>query len=158
MNGGCSYESQVLRAARDDRWTSLLRDHVRSCEECTAAVVINPWLLRFSEIEDRERPLPDPAVLLLKARLLKATSVAERAALPITRMQAAAYIVIGGCWAALFAWEWSAIEAWINGLALPHLLRGDLNSHTLSISFFLTVFLLSSATVGLALHTILAED
>jgi len=158
MSEPCRYESQVITAAEEDRWTSSLREHVASCEECSAATGIASWMNDFSRIEHREHILPDPSIVWLKARLLRANAAAERVARPMTAASMTGYAVVAACWAALLSWKWTAIETWLNGFSPAHIIRGEVGTSSLSLSFFAIVFLLSSATVVLALHTILAEE
>jgi len=160
MNG-CRFETHVLRAMSENLWTDSLRQHVTTCNECAAAMAVGPWMLQFADGDDREHRLPDPAVLWLKAQLLQATATVDRAARPITSMQMAAYLIIAACWAALLTWKWTAIQVWMESLTPKHFMSGPVSasaSASLSMTFFIGVILLASATVMVALHTILAEE
>ena len=150
----CRREADVRKGS----WSDELRAHAESCPDCAAAAAVSPWMASFAAMPDREHPLPDPSVVWLKARLLRATVAAERAARPMTVAQMSAYVGVAACWAALLMWKWTSIEAWMAGLSPTHIVRGDFSPQSLSLSFFALVFMLSSATVVLALHTILAED
>jgi hypothetical protein len=85
----------------------------------------------------------------------------QRAALPITRLQIASYLIIAACWAALLTWKSSALQAWINHLSPGHMILGAAGAETstsLSLSVLFAIMILASATVGVAMHTILAEE
>ena len=116
----------------------------------------------FARVDDREHILPDPAVLWLKAKLMQSNATMQRVALPITRLQIGAYLAVAACWAALLTWKWPAIQGWVNALTPSHVVLASAGAQAaataLSVSFFAGILVLSSATVFLAMHTILAED
>ena len=119
------------------------------------------WMQQFAAIDDRRHRLPDPSAMWVKARLMQSTAAAERASRPITTAQIAAYLIVAAGWAALLTWKWSALQAWINSFTPSHLLLGVAGAQTaasLSITLLGTLIALSSVTVILALHTILAEE
>ena len=161
MTTECRFEPNVIDAVANDAWTESLRAHVASCDDCAAVVEVAPWMARFAGIDEREHILPDPAVLWLKARLLQSSSAVERAGLPITRLQIAAYLIIAACWAALLTWKSNALQALINRLSPGHIILGAAGAETtssLSLTALVAILLLASATVGIAMHTILAEE
>jgi hypothetical protein len=161
MNTDCPFESNVIDAVTNDALTESLRGHIASCESCAAAAEVVPWMASFSGINEREHILPDPAVLWLKARLLRTSAAVERASLPITRLQIAAYLIIAACWAALLTWKSAALQVWINRLSPGHLILNAASANataSLSVTVLFAVIVLASATVGVAMHTILAEE
>jgi hypothetical protein len=158
MNAGCRYESDVRRAASEDRWTDSLREHLADCDDCIAAASVAPWMNRFARISDREHILPDPSIVWLKAKLLQGSADAGRAARPLDVVQIVAYIIIAGGWAGLLTWRWSAVAQWMSNFTPEGLMTNATRTGTLSMSFFALVFVLASSTVMLALHTILAEE
>jgi hypothetical protein len=160
MRTDCPFEPNVIDAVTNDAWTESLRGHVAMCESCSAAAAVAPWMASFSGINEREHILPDPAVLWLKARLLQSNAAVERASLPITRLQIAAYLIIAACWAALLTWKSAALQVWINHLSPGHLIlsAGTNATASLSVTVLFAVIVLASATVGVAMHTILAEE
>ncbi|MEA2571727.1 MAG: hypothetical protein QOI24_3728 [Acidobacteriota bacterium] len=132
-----------------------------TCDECSAAAAAGAWMQHFAGIDDREHILPSPAIVWLKAQLLQQTRTVDRAARPMTIVQTSAYVFVAACWTMLLSWKWDAIVAWANTLRPSHFLMtatGGSNAASLTLTFFMVVALLSSATVMLALHTILAED
>ena len=158
MSEACRYERDVLRAMEEDRWTDALRAHAADCEECAAAMSVAPWIDRFAKIETRERPLPDPAVVWLKAHVLRGTVAVERVARPMRAFHFVAYMLVAGGWAALLTWKWNALQQWLLSFSPTHALTNAVSGTQLSVTFFLTIFVLSSITIVLALHTILAEE
>jgi hypothetical protein len=156
MSEACRFEPQVVRATSDDRWTDALRMHVADCVDCAAAASIAPWMGDFARISDREHILPDPAVLWLKAQLLRGSSEAARVTMPLTVAQLISYGVIAAGWAALLTWKWGMIELWLRRLTPTGIVASASMSH--SLSFFALLLLLGSATVMLGLHTILADE
>ena len=161
MTTECPFEPNILDAVSNDAWTESLRAHVASCDDCDAAAEVGPWMIGFSGLDERTHILPDPAVLWLKAKLLQSTAAVQRASLPITRLQIASYLIIAACWAALLTWKSNALQAWINHLSPGHMILGAAGAETsasLSLSVLLAIVLLASATVGVAMHTILAEE
>ncbi len=161
MMSDCRFEPNVIEAATKDAWTESLRTHVVSCADCTAAAEVAPWMTRFASLDEREHILPDPAVLWLKAKLLQSNAAVERAARPITQLQIAAYLIIAAFWAALLTWKSAALQLWINHLSPGRMLLGAAGtdaSASLSLTVLFAIIALGSATVGLAMHTILAEE
>jgi hypothetical protein len=158
MSEGCRFEADVLRAAREDRWTDSLRRHLTECDDCVATASVAPWMHRFSRISDREHILPDPQIVWLKAQLLQSGAEVARASRPMNIVQLVSYLVVAGGWAALLTWKWDAVSAWIRGLTPSGIVQNVARAESLSMSFFSLVFVLASITVMLALHTILAEE
>ena len=161
MRTDCAFEPNVIDAATTGDWSESLRAHIASCESCAAAAEVAPWMASFSGIDEREHILPDPAVLWLKARLLQSKAAVERASLPITRLQIAAYLIIAACWAALLTWKSAALQLWINRFSPTHVILGATGADataSLSVTVLFALIVLASATVGVAMHTILAEE
>ncbi len=158
MSEICRHEAEVLRAARQDRWTDSLRSHVEECPDCSAAASVAPWVDQFSRIGDREHMLPDPALIWLKAKLLQGSVEAARAARPLNAIQFLAYGTVAAGWAALLTWKWSAVELWLRGFTPTGLVQTAARAESLSVPFIAMLMVLASFTVMLALHTILAED
>jgi hypothetical protein len=161
MTTECPFEPNVIEAVTNDAWTASLRAHAASCEDCTAAAAVAPWMTKFAALDEREHILPDPAVLWLKAKLLKSSAAVERASLPITRLQIAAYLIIAAGWAALLTWKSSALQLWINQFSPSHMMLGAAGVDaraSLSMTALFALIALGSATVGVAMHTILAEE
>lgn len=158
----CAFENNILEAAESDRWSESLRAHAAGCESCEAAASVAKWMAEFARHDDREHILPDPSVVWLKAQLLRQHTTVELASRPMHMLQIAAYMIVAACWAALLTWKWAAVEEWMLTLSPRHFITGAATlgggSSSLSMTFFAIVIVLSSLTVMLALHTILAEE
>ncbi len=153
----CRWESDVLRAASENRWPDNLRRHLEECDDCMATAAVAPWMSSFAGMSDREHILPDPSILWLKAKLLQGTVDAAKAARPLNAVQMVAYLVVASGWAAVMTWKWDAVQVWMNSLNPASVVTGS-SASSLSMSFFALVFVLASMTVMLALHTIMAEE
>jgi hypothetical protein len=115
----------------------------------------------LAEDDIRDHPLPDPAVLWLKAHLLKGAAGVERASRPMTNIQIGAYLLLAAGWAALLTTKWHSIQSWVHAFtptALVAKVAGGGAGTSLSLTMIMTVIVLASLTVMLALHTILAEE
>jgi hypothetical protein len=126
-----------------------------------AEIAVDAWMKEFASFDDREHILPDPSVIWMKARVVQSARAAERAARPITTMQIAAYAAVAGCWAALLTWRWRAIQSWLDALRPSNLLiQGTAVSGASIIStpLIVTLLVLGSVTIALAMHTIFADD
>ena len=158
MSESCRFESAILEATETNDWTDDLRAHLGTCDDCIAAASVAPWMDRFARLHDRERRLPDPTVVYVKARLLQGAADAGRAARPLDVAQMLAYLVVAGGWAGLLTWRWDLVETWLRGFTPGTLVVSAVRVESLTMSFFAVAFVLASTTVTLALHTILAEE
>lgn len=154
----CRYESDVLHATKEDRWTDALRRHLLECDDCVAAAAVAPWMGSFSRVSDREHILPDPQIVWLKAKLLGASADAARVSRPMNIVQLVSYLAVAGGWAALLMWKWDVAEAWMRGLTPTAIVENVAAGQSLSMSFVALLFVLASTTVMLAMHTIMAEE
>jgi hypothetical protein len=157
MSDDCRYEADVILAATGDAWSEALREHVAACESCAAAAEVAPWMHDFARIDERQKPLPDPAVLFLKAKLMQSATAVERATMPITRLHIAAYLIVAAGWATLLTWKRTALVAWAQTLDPGHVVSGSASA-PLSAAVLFCAIALASATVMLAFHTVLAEE
>lgn len=123
-------------------------------------IQVAAWMEQFAAMPDREHVLPDPSVIWLKARVLQSAKAVERASRPITTAQIASYLVVAGCWAAVLTWKWAALHTWMNGFSPSNIVLGAAAQATspLSLTFLMTLVMLGSATVIVAMHSILAEE
>jgi hypothetical protein len=154
----CRFESHVIDAATGGAWSESLRNHVASCADCALALSVAPFMSELATMDEREHILPDPAVLWLKSRILQNRASVERASLPITQLQIAAYLIIAACWAALLTWKSAALQTWISHLPAHVVLGASGASASLPLTIVVALIALSSATVAVAMHTILAEE
>jgi len=158
MSESCRFESDVLRASSEDRWTESLRRHLTECDECIATASVAPWMGRFARIGDREHILPDPQIVWLKAQLLQGSIDVARISRPMNIVQMVSYLVVAGGWAALLTWKWELVEKWMTGFTPTGIMQNVTRAEALPITFLALVLILATMTVTLALHTILAEE
>ena len=150
----CRFERDVIAG----RWTDSLRAHVAQCADCEATMLVAPHMKELAAVDMREHPLPDPQVVWLKAQLLRNSIAAERISRPLKIFQAISYAVVAAAWTTVLAWKWTAIQALLHSFSPERFVQNAGQAASLSMTFFGMVFVLSSITIGLALHTILAED
>ena len=160
MNDHCRYEHDVIRAARESRWTEALQNHVASCEDCQAAASVSAFMGMLSEDDVRVRALPQASAVWLKAQLLRDTLAAERVARPFTVFQWLAYFVVASGWAGLMTWKWDAVRQWMLSFTPAHVIQSasGLTAPSIPLAFYAGIVVLASLTMFLALHTILAEE
>ncbi len=160
MNDHCRYEHDVIIAANENAWSDTLRNHVAACEDCAAAATVSSWMAELSEMNVRDRALPSASAVWLKAQLLGSQAAADRASRPFTVFQWIAYAVVASGWAALITWKWSAVQQWLFSLTPTHLIQraSGIATQSIPMSFYLGIAVLTSVTMVLALHTILAEE
>ncbi len=115
--GPCDREPEILRAAREGRWTDELRGHASSCPACADALLVERFLTAEAETLAVEASPTDPGALLWRHRLAARRERAERATRPIRALERLA----AGCGvattAAALAWGWPALRAWLTPLA-----------------------------------------
>lgn len=159
MNGHCRYENDVVRAAREARWTETLQAHMASCEECQAAASVSAFMGMLSAEDARVRPLPSASAVWLKAQLMRDSMAADRVARPFTIFQWIAYFIVASGWAALMTWKWTAVRAWLLSFTPANVIQSASGlAPTIPITFYAGVLVLAAVTMSLALHTILAEE
>lgn len=157
MSDICRYEHEMVAAAESGQWTDELREHARTCADCAAAVSVSAWMDLLGRTDERQHKLPDPSVVWLKSQILRGSMVVERASRPITLLQIISYVGVAGAWAAFLSVKWASIQRWITGWS-PQDIASHAAAGPVSLSVLAAFFVLSSITVMLALHTILAEE
>ena len=150
----CRFERDVIAG----RWTDSLRAHVAQCADCEATMLVAPHMKELAAIDAREHPLPDPQVVWLKAQFLRRSMAVERASRPLKVFQMISYVAVAAAWTAVLAWKWAAIQALLHSFSPERFVQNAGQAASLSMTFFAMIFILSSVTIGLALHTMLAED
>ena len=121
---------------------------------------VDAWMRQFASIDDREHVLPDPSVIWLKARVMQSVKDEQRASRPMTIAQITSYTVVAACWAIVLTWKWAAIQAWLDAFRPSHVILGAGAQQAASVSmpFLLTLIILGSATVIVAMQSIFAEE
>lgn len=158
MSDACRFERDTIGAAKSGQWTESLRAHVASCEDCTATASVAAWMDRLGRTDERTQKLPDPSVVWLKSQILRGSAAAERVSRPVTIAQVLAYVFVAAGWAGFLSWKWEFVRRWMNGFSTEHFAVQAASTSGVSLGMLLTLFMLSSITVLVALHTILAEE
>ena len=158
MSDVCRFERDTIEAAKSGQWTDALRGHVRTCADCAAAASVAGWMDLLGRTDERQQKLPDPAVVWLKSQILRGSAVAERASRPVTIAQVIAYLLVAAGWAGFLSWKWTFIRDWMTGFSPESIAARAATTSGVSLGVLFTLFVLSSITVVVALHTILAED
>jgi hypothetical protein len=158
MTNACPHEANVRQAAAGDRWTEALRAHAKECADCAAAAAVSAFMNVAASSTVRPS-LPDPAVIWLKANLMRGLAITDRASRPLNFVQLIAYLAVAAGWAALLTWKWADLHAWVVSVT-PANLVGNLagTEASFSVTIVAAVVILSSLTLGLGLHAILAEE
>ena len=158
MSDVCRFERDTIAAAKSGQWTDTLHDHMRTCADCTATASVAAWMDRLGRTDERTQKLPDPSVVWLKSQILRGSAAAERISAPLTVAQIVAYLVVAAGWAGFLSWKWSFVQRWISGFSAESIASRAATTGGVSFGMLLTLFVLSSITIVVALHTILAEE
>ena len=157
MKEVCLHERETIAAAESGQWADMLREHARTCADCAAAAAVSPWMDLLGRTDERQHKLPDPSVVWLKSQILRGSMAVERASRPVTFVQIISYFGVAAAWAAFLSLKWPAVHRWISGWS-PGDIASQAAAGPVSLSVLASFFVLSSVTVMLALHTIIAEE
>ncbi len=158
MSEPCRHEPHVRRAAAEDSWSTMLREHVETCDDCRAAAAIAPFMTRLARLDERPRALPPASVIWLKAQLMKGSAAIDRVSRPINIMQLVGYLSVAAGWAAMLMWKWSDLQRLVLSFAPSNVAEGIATGSSVSLTLVAAIVVLGSITFMLALHTILAEE
>ena len=162
MRGECGRGKEVVDAAATGRWSEATREHAAGCEDCGAAAAVAAWMDAAAKSDVREHKLPDPAVLWLRAKLLRQYAAVHSVSTPLNVLQMSAYVLVAAGWAALLTWKWHMLQGWLAGLTPTGIMLDASGAGggalSLSLPIVLAIIVLASMTVMLALHTIIAEE
>lgn len=67
--GTCIHDAAVVNASRTGEWDDTLRAHAARCVECAETARVAAWMQDVSFELTRDRALPDPMYLWLKAEI-----------------------------------------------------------------------------------------
>ena len=84
----CPFEVEIVTAARDGRWTDVLRDHAASCLGCAETALVAAALTEDADTMTLDdSPLPDPKIIWIRSRLKARQERASQATRVITWFQ-----------------------------------------------------------------------
>lgn len=118
-------------------------------------IEVDTWMRQFAAIDDRNRALPDPSIIWLKAKVLQSAKEAQRASRPVTAVEIISHAIVAACWAGLLTWKWDAISSWFVGFSTNDVV---LVAPLVNLPVLMTLIVLAGTTVMVAMHSILAED
>ena len=107
---GCPQEASVSRAARTGQWDDALEAHAAACPACAEAVLISNSLRAIALDTEDHKPLPDPYLVWLKAKLTERQVASQRAAKPWDLAEALGQCVVGVVLAGWLLAEWPSIQ------------------------------------------------
>jgi len=104
--GSCPYEMQISYAARTGRWDDSTRAHVEHCAYCREIVAVVEWMREIADKEIRGSVVPDPALILLNARIATIQAGRESALHPLTIAAAVVRSAVISMLALGLLWVW----------------------------------------------------
>ncbi len=112
----CPYETAVSAAARSGEWTEELLAHRDGCLVCAELTLVVAALTTDAEaLTSDPRPLPEPEVVWLLARLDARRRKLERATRPIVWMQRLALVVAGAVGLTFAPALWGLLRGMVAG-------------------------------------------
>jgi hypothetical protein len=115
----CPHEDAVADAARSGDWSDELKIHRDSCLTCAElTLVVAALAVDAEELAAIEAPLPDPAPIWLRARLVSRELDFQRATRAIVWVQRAAVAVALGIGIAFAPGLWSFLGGLFSGFEL----------------------------------------
>ena len=97
--------------------------------------------------------LPSPTVIWVKAQLMRSRVHIERVNRPLQLMHGLAYMLVAAGWAAVLMTKWDDVQALV--LSPASAISGSVS---VSAALIAAIVLLGSITLGVAMHTIIAEE
>jgi hypothetical protein len=76
---GCPQEIDVLTAARTGQWDDALETHAAACPVCREVALVSRTLRTLDQETEGHKPLPDPYLVWLKAKLTERHVASQRA-------------------------------------------------------------------------------
>ncbi len=107
---GCPQEASVSRAARTGQWDDALEAHAAACPACAEAVLISNSLRAIALETEDHKPLPDPYLVWLKAKLTERQVASQRAAKPWDLAEALGQCLVGVVLAGWLLAQWPSIQ------------------------------------------------
>jgi hypothetical protein len=121
----CPHEEAVAAAARSGDWSPELRLHRDGCMTCAElTLVVAALAADAEELMDDQRPLPDPGVMWLRARLANRENAFHRATRAIVVVQRATVAVVAATGLAFAPGLWRFIRGAVSSLSLSPSVQG----------------------------------
>jgi hypothetical protein len=124
MKTQCQREEEVIRARKEGLLAgeaksatvnvAALREHVAACNVCQEVLFIAELFERYQSELAAQTHLPEADLVWWKAQLRARREAVRRAEAPVVMAERVAWIVGALSATALAAWQWPAIQGWIN--------------------------------------------
>ena len=101
---GCPQEASVSKATRTGQWDDALEEHAATCPVCSEVALISDSLRTIALETEDHKPLPDPYLVWLKAKLTECQAASLRRSKPWDLAEALGQCVMG---VVLAVWLWS---------------------------------------------------
>ena len=119
MSRSCPFEDATTAAARSGNWSAELAAHRDGCLLCAEATLVAAALAADAEsLAADPRPLPDPAVIWLRAAIAAREQKLARATRAITWVQRAAFAAATAVGLFVAPELWSLVKPALAGLDL----------------------------------------
>jgi hypothetical protein len=121
----CAHEDAVVTAANSGVWTPELRAHRDGCMTCAElTLVVAAMAADAEELMNLTKPLPDPGIIWLRARLAEREDKFRRATRGIVWVQRATIAVVAAIGIAFAPGLWTWIKGLVTGLDLASAAAG----------------------------------
>ena len=121
----CAQEDAVAAAANSGVWTPELRAHRDGCMTCAElTLVVAAMAADAEELMNLTKPLPDPGIIWLRARLAEREDKFRRATRGIVWVQRATIAVVAAIGIAFAPGLWTWIKGLVTGLDLASAAAG----------------------------------
>ncbi len=121
----CPHDQAVAAAARSGDWSPELRLHRDGCMACAELTLVAAALAADAEkLTDDPRPLPDPGVIWLRARLARREQKYRSATRSIVVVQRAAIAVVVAVGLAFAPGLWSVLRGAFSSLSFNPSIQG----------------------------------
>ena len=113
MSEGCLQTAAVTRADQSGHWDDPLKAHVGQCRDCLEALWVSRSLRLVAEQVVDPRPMPHPALVLLKAEQHRKEAEQRAATRPIRWVSRIAAAGLGVSGAVVLMWKATALGQWL---------------------------------------------
>ncbi len=121
----CPHEEAVAAAARSGDWSAELRLHRDGCMTCAELTLVVAALAGDAEeLMEDPRPLPDPGVMWLRARLANRENKFHRATRAIVVVQRATIAVVAAIGLAFAPGLWNLVRGAFSSLSFSPSIQG----------------------------------
>ena len=163
---GCPQEASGARATRTGQWDDALEAHATACPACGEAVLVSNSLRAIALETEDHKPLPDPYLVWLKAKLTERQVASQRASKPWDLAEALGQGVVAVVLTGWLLAEWPLIQQrltewipvhWQDGWSSAWPLMSSTVSFPPSLAFWTIIGLICFVTL-MAAEPLFSED